>query len=212
MLACMKGISSFGAIIILVVGLGMTAVTIYGYTHSEIFLDDTSSRNVILGIMIAADVLVVLSAVLGIWGLKKGNALLICIFQIFVVIFLIVFFSLGVAAEVLPGKFFVGNCTTSDNPTINVANDVYTYSQNNFCKLGCPCSLSTATIMSKYQAADQVSLLNPLKYIRSDTLGVNSTKDCPLAVKNFTDEQKRMTVALSSMEDVLSCSGWCPQT
>lgn len=106
MLACMKGISSFGAIIILVVGLAMTAVTIYGYTHSEIFLDDTSSRNVILGIMITADVLVILSAIMGIWGVKKGNALLICIFQIFVVLFLIIFFSLGIAAEVLPGKFF----------------------------------------------------------------------------------------------------------
>lgn len=198
MLACMKGISSFGAIIILVVGIGMTAVTIYGYTHSEIFLDDTSSRNVILGIMIAADVLVILSAILGIWGLKKGNALLICIFQIFVVIFLIIFFSLGIAAEVLPGKFFEGNCTTSDNPTINIANNVYNYSQNYFCKFGCPCSLSTATIMSKYQAADQISLLNPFNYIRSDT-GVNSTKDCQSAVKNFTDEQKRMAVALSSM-------------
>jgi hypothetical protein len=42
MLAIMKGFSGFGAIIILVVGLAMVGITIYGYLHSEIFLNDLS--------------------------------------------------------------------------------------------------------------------------------------------------------------------------
>jgi hypothetical protein len=41
MLTCLKGISGFGAFVILIVGLGMTGITIYGFTHSEIFLNDT---------------------------------------------------------------------------------------------------------------------------------------------------------------------------
>jgi hypothetical protein len=98
MITCLKGISGLGAFLILLVGLAMTGITIYGYAHSEFFLDDTSNRNSILGVMITADILIVLGSIMGIWGIKKGNAFLICIFQIFVIIFLIVFFSLGIAA------------------------------------------------------------------------------------------------------------------
>ena len=94
----MKGVSGLGAFLILLVGLGMTGITIYGYMNSEIFLDDTSKRNTILGVMIAADIIIVFGAILGIYGIRKGNALLIGIFQLLVIVFLIVFFSLGIAA------------------------------------------------------------------------------------------------------------------
>jgi len=80
MLALMKGVSGLGAFLILLVGLGMTGITIYGYMNSEIFLDDTSKRNTILGVMIAADIIIVFGAILGIYGIRKGNALLIGIF------------------------------------------------------------------------------------------------------------------------------------
>jgi len=98
MLALMKGVSGLGAFLILLVGLGMTGITIYGYMNSEIFLDDTSKRITILGVMIAADIIIVFGAILGIYGIRKGNALLIGIFQLLVIVFLIVFFSLGIAA------------------------------------------------------------------------------------------------------------------
>ena len=71
--------------------------------------------------MIAADILIVLGAVMGIYGLIKKNAFLICVFQIFVIVFLIVFFALGIAAEVLPSSFFGSDCNGSDNPTIALA-------------------------------------------------------------------------------------------
>jgi len=94
----MKAISGFGAFVILIVGLAMTGITIYGFTHSEIFLNDTSERSSILGVLIAADLIIVLGSILGIYGIRKSNALLICVFQILVILFLIVFFSLGIAA------------------------------------------------------------------------------------------------------------------
>lgn len=34
MLTCLKGISGFAAFLILLVGLGMTGITIYGYANS----------------------------------------------------------------------------------------------------------------------------------------------------------------------------------
>jgi hypothetical protein len=94
----MKVFSGFGAIIILVVGLAMVGITIYGYLHSEIFLNNLSYRNRIMGTMAVASYLIVFGSALGIYGIKKGNSLMICVFQIYVIIFLIVFFSLGIAA------------------------------------------------------------------------------------------------------------------
>jgi hypothetical protein len=118
MIACMKGFSSFGAILILLVGLGMTGVTIYGYFHSEIFLDNTSARDIILSVLSGACGLIIIGSLIGMCGIKKGNGCLICIFQIFVIIFVIVFASIGIATVVLPGSLFQGDCQTSDNKAI----------------------------------------------------------------------------------------------
>ncbi len=97
-LTCLKGISGLGAFVILLVGLAMTGITIYGMTHSELFLNDTSERKSIIGVLIAADLIIVLGAIMGIYGIKKANSLLICVFQILVILFLVVFFALGIAA------------------------------------------------------------------------------------------------------------------
>lgn len=129
----MKAISGLGAFVILIVGLGMTGITIYGFTHSEIFLNDTSQRSTILGVLIAADLIIVFGSILGIYGLKKSNAFLICIFQILVILFLIVFVSLGIAAEVLPSKFFDGKCESSSNPTLALAYNTTDKADYNFC-------------------------------------------------------------------------------
>lgn len=99
----MKTLAGSGSIIVLLIGLVMTGITIYGYTNSEIFLDDTDSRNSILGVMITADILVLLAAVMGLFGIKRESPVLIFIFQVFVIMFILVFFSLGIATEVLPG-------------------------------------------------------------------------------------------------------------
>jgi hypothetical protein len=109
----MKGFTSFGAIIILLIGLGMLGITIYGYFHSEIFLNDTSSRNTILAIMMGSDLFIIFGSLLGICGIKKGMGSLICIFQILVIIFMLVFLGLGIASTLLPSTFFEGTCDKS---------------------------------------------------------------------------------------------------
>jgi hypothetical protein len=144
MLGCLKGISGFGAFVILIVGLGMTGITIYGFTHSEIFLNDTKERSTILGVLIAADLVIVLGSIMGIYGLKKNSPCLICVFQVLVILFLIIFFSLGIAAEVIPSKFFSGSCDNADNPTLALANSVNIKANNTFCKL-CQCNMKQTT-------------------------------------------------------------------
>lgn len=121
----MKGCSSIGAIFILIIGLAMTGVTIYGYFHPELFFNETQDRNTILGVLIAADIAIILGALLGMCGIKKQNSALICIFQIFVIIFCVVFLGVGIGSSVLPAAVFPGNCTNSDNQMIEWAYNAY---------------------------------------------------------------------------------------
>ena len=149
-LSFMKTLAGSGAFLVFLIGLVMTGITIYGYTNSEIFLDDTDTRNSILGIMITTDILVLLASVIGMFGIKRESAVMIFIFQVFVIIFTIMFFSLGIAAEVLPGQFFDGNCTNSNNPTITLANQVTDYSDISLCTILCTCGLTENSIKTKY--------------------------------------------------------------
>jgi hypothetical protein len=113
MIACMKGFSSFGAILILLVGLAMTAIDIYANLHPEIFLDNKTTKIVTLSILNGACGLIIIGSLVGMCGIKKGSACLIGIFQILVILFFIIFFSIGVATIILPDKFFQGNCQIS---------------------------------------------------------------------------------------------------
>jgi hypothetical protein len=87
----MKGFSSFGAILILLVGLAMTAIDIYANLHPEIFLDNKTTKIVTLSILNGACGLIIIGSLVGMCGIKKGSACLIGIFQILVILFL--FFS-----------------------------------------------------------------------------------------------------------------------
>jgi hypothetical protein len=175
LLGCMKAISGFGAFVILIVGLGMTGITIYGFTHSEIFLNDTSERGSILGVLIAADLVIVLGAILGIYGIRKSNSLLICVFQILVILFLIVFFSLGIAAEVLPSKFFDGKCESSGNPTLALAYNVTDKADRGMC-ITCTCNLKESTISNSAYNPFEQGVLRALN--RNETSGAQAFQDC----------------------------------
>ncbi len=80
------------------IGLIMTFITLYGYANASMFLNDTSTRNTVLGILIISDILILIGSLIGILGIKKQKTLLIFIYQIFIVIFIWMFISLGIAA------------------------------------------------------------------------------------------------------------------
>ena len=94
MMSMLKAFSKLGAFLIFIVGLFMMGITIYGFINSELLFN----QYTLLGILLAADLLILIGATLGIVGIRRGNGFLICVFQIFVIIFLLVFFGLGIAA------------------------------------------------------------------------------------------------------------------
>jgi hypothetical protein len=187
--------------------LAMTGVTIYGYFHSELFLNNTEDRNLILGISMAGSLLIVMAALLGICGVKKGNAGLICIFQIFVIIFFIVFLGLGIGGELLPGALLQGNCTDSNNKAIEEANQAYQASIQ-LCTAICPCGLTNDTINTSTTWSDlQKIALRSMN--RIDTGAVN-VQHCSIQPKN--DTILNMYDVLEGIEKLLDCSMWCEGT
>lgn len=114
MMKVMKGFTGLGGFIILLIGLFMLGVTIWAFVNSAL----TFNNYTFIGFLIAFDILIIFSSILGIVGIKKQNGIMMCLFQIFVILFFFVFFSIGITAKVLPGFVFEGNCTTSSNPLI----------------------------------------------------------------------------------------------
>jgi hypothetical protein len=81
---------------------------------------------------------------------------MICIFQILVVLFLVIFLALGIAAEVIPSKFFDGQCQNSNNPTLALAYSTTDKADKSLC-LTCQCNLKNSTIAT-YDLAEQLVL------------------------------------------------------
>lgn len=111
MLKLMQTCAGFGGIIILIIGLMMLGVTIWAFTQSALFFKNYT----FLGILLAADLLIIFGAVIGILGIKRRNGIMIFIFQIYAMVFFVVFLGLGITAFILPKDVFNGSCTDSSN-------------------------------------------------------------------------------------------------
>lgn len=114
MIKIAQGITGLGGFVVLAIGLAMLGVTIWAFTNAALSFNEYS----LLGVLLAFDFVIILSAVLGICGTKRQNGLMICIFLIFVIVFFFAFSGIGIAAELIPSTLFNGNCTSSSNGLI----------------------------------------------------------------------------------------------
>ena len=89
-----KGFTGFGGFVILVIGLAMLGVTVWAFTNASLAFN---SYGFLVSLLIF-DLIVIGAAVLGICGAKRQNGFMICVFQIFVMIFFLVFATMGVVA------------------------------------------------------------------------------------------------------------------
>lgn len=200
MLTIAKVFSGCGGFIILAIGLMMLSATIWAFTNASFAFN----QYTFLGILLAADLVIIFAAALGIIGIKKQNGALICIFQIFVMLFFFVFLGFGIAAKVLPSTVFNGNCTNSDYQLINIAKDSYLFS-NQLCSINCKCGLTDDTINNGgFNLVEQAALklLN-----RGDGATVNF-QGCPVAGE-YNSTYHDVFNVISSVEYSLDCSGWC---
>lgn len=158
MLGFLKCFSSIGAIIMLLVGLTFTGITIYAFINQDVFLSDQEIKHDILNSLIIVSSVVTVVSILGIVGVVRKNCCLIVLYQLFLVIFLAVFLTLGIGSQIIPDKVFEGNCQNSTNSLITEAYRLYEKSDTYFCQTGCPCSM-TQNSFTKYSIAEQNILL-----------------------------------------------------
>ena len=183
-----KLFTSIGALALLLIGVGLLAVTIYGFVHSQIFLGDYNTKNLVLGIMLSVSLAIIGGSAEGIYGICKGKPKLICCFQIIVIFFMIIFLGVGVGLVYLPDVFFNGDCTNSNNPVINYANNIYTASIKNYC-ITCSCALdlSPAYFNTTYTQPERLYLIS--NYTSINPSGAHTTEECIKTQQNLTSVQ-----------------------
>lgn len=154
MLTLAKAFSGLGGFVILIIGVMMLCVTIWAFVNASLAFN----QYTFLGILLAADLVIIFAAVLGILGIKKQNGVMICVFQIFVMLFFFVFLGMGIGSITLPKTVFSGNCTDSDFSLIEIARESYTVSTTNFC-VTCGCGLTDEAINNgNWSVLEQASL------------------------------------------------------
>lgn len=167
-----KLFTGLGALIMLLIGVGILAITIYGFVNSSIFLGDANTKNMVLYIMLGVSIAIIAGSAEGLYGICKEKPRMICAFQIIVIIFMIIFIGVGFGLVYLPNAFFNGDCQTSTNTVITYANNIYNQSITNYC-ITCACALDVTT----YDSNDQAIISGKYSNISVAT-GAHTTADC----------------------------------
>jgi hypothetical protein len=98
----MKAFTGLGGFLILVIALAMLGIIIWSYLQASYLFISTTYLGIILGF----DLLVIFASVIGICGIKRQSGPMLCIFQIFVMIFFFAFVSIGIMSITLPTQIF----------------------------------------------------------------------------------------------------------
>lgn len=108
-----KWSSSFGIILMFLICILLTTMTIYGWTNQDLFWSDQRTKELILGLMATVSFLLLMVSIIAVAGILRKVFCLIFVYQIFVILFVCAFLSLGIGAIVLPGQIFNGPCNNS---------------------------------------------------------------------------------------------------
>ena len=210
---CIKLFTGLGALILLIIGLGFCAFSAYGWINPSIFVGDEQTRNLTLGIFVAVGVSIIGASANGLYGICAEKPKMLCCFQLFVVLFLLIFLGLGIALAVLPGVFFEGSCSTSTNSVIVDANNLYNASFMNYCKndqkTGCVCALNTTTEHLQGKGYDQDDIAYIQATYKVDKDGSHNTENC--VDGDVTPAEKALYLTMGELEKFLKCSLWCPE-
>jgi hypothetical protein len=170
-----KLFTGLGALAMLLIGIGILVVTVYGFVNSSIFLGDANTKNLVLGIMLGVSIAIIGGSGEGLYGICKEKPKLICGFQIIVIVFMFIFFAAGGAFVYLPGAFFNGDCQSSTNSVIDYANKIYNSSIQTYC-IACRCALNTTDAYLNATYADPADIIFIKNfYINTSDQGAHTT-------------------------------------
>jgi hypothetical protein len=156
--------------------------------------------------------LIILTACLGLYGIKKGKPCLLFLFTILVAIFCVVLLAGGIVSIKAPGVLtndaLMCN-STQDDPEYQWVTDVINlYSKTYvFCTIACPCDLKD---LSAYNLFEQGIIGSAFPARGPNT----QIQKCAFYTSQFNQNgSQNLTYmnALGAMEEKFQCTGWCSQ-
>lgn len=172
-------------------------VSIIGFVHSDVWLSTTSStKNAIMVGVLVTDILIIITSVLGILGIKKGKPGLLFLFTILVGLFCLVAIGMGTFAAIAPKSLLPDDCV---NNNVSWVQDVTTlYGPTNLlCNVGCPCNF---TNLNSYSYADQAAIKSKYFFTTGKYLNVQACDLYATTIKiNNPDSLLTMTDSLGAM-------------
>lgn len=88
------------------------------------------------------DVLIILTSIIGIFGIVKGRPGLICVFTMLVGLFCLAMAGMGIFAMVGPGEMLPSDCRNNNVSWVQDISKLYSVS-GMLCNEGCPCNFSS---------------------------------------------------------------------
>jgi hypothetical protein len=163
-------------------------------------------------LIIITDVLIIITACLGLYGIKKGKPCLLFLFTVLVAIFCILLLSGGAVVSYAPGiitdRNLMCNATLSQEPEYQWISDVITLvsQSSTFCTPVCKCDLKD---ISAYSMPDQILLGLYTGRDGTDT----QIQKCSIFISSVkskgTSEILTYMDPLGAIEKSLQCTGWC---
>lgn len=105
-----KCFTTIGALFVLLFGLALFAGSIYIVVEDDVFLGNNSIKWTSFGIIMGVALLVITVSANAIYGICRGKPCLICCFQIFVIIFMVLFLGMGLLITFSDEIVFDGGC------------------------------------------------------------------------------------------------------
>lgn len=190
------------------------SVSIYGFTFSDVWIQEANGdKNLVMIFVIIADVLVIVTACLGIYGIKKAKPFFLFLFTILVGLFCLVLITGGVLAAKAPDTMLNDTLCTDGNSTITPDNqwfaDILLLEAGSFlfCTPNCPCALSN---LENYTFVERAVIETVYTGRNGTAVQLQGCKTFENAVSVLgSGKILSYMTALGSIEDYFGCTGWC---
>lgn len=175
--------------------------------HGDIWINNsTGTKNGVMITVLLLDMLIILTAALGIYGIKKAKPFLIFFFTILVGIFCVTLLGIGIFARVAPDAVIPPACSDANSTWYNDTKLLYNYS-NLLCQSNCPCDFKHLDWYTPLEQdiikAAYPSRTGTLVSLQGCTSFTNIVKNLgSLSILQNMDQ-------LGAIEQYLNCTGWC---
>lgn len=156
--------------------------------------------------LLLLDLLIVLTSILAIYGIKKQKPLLIFMFSVMVWFFFLTSLTLGIIARVGPDVYVPSDCAQANSTWYHDTKVLYNNSHM-LCQNECPCDFKN---LDKYTKLEQDTIRTAYPALNGTLLNLQGCSVFKDAVKPLGSPDILSNLDhLGAIEQYLNCTGWC---